>query len=107
MLSSSDGSWEGWWCGAEWPSDEKRDLGGISWHGRTMAAGEDLGRGLPLDPAEQPASQLACSIIPARCNQTRRAMAQALVHLGRALAGGLQTGTGAATPIGCYRAANQ
>lgn len=34
------------WCGAEWPSDAKRDVGGISWDNRTMAAGEGLGRDL-------------------------------------------------------------
>lgn len=49
--------------------DEKSDLGGISWDHRAIAAGEDLSKDLPLDPAESPAS---CSIPPERGDQTRR-----------------------------------
>lgn len=51
----------GWWCGAEWLSYEKIDLGGISWDCRRRAAGEDFGKGLSLVPAEQPDSWLGCS----------------------------------------------
>lgn len=58
-----------WWCGTEWLLDEKSDLGGISWDHRAIAAGEELSKDLPLDPAEPPAS---CSIPPERGDQTRR-----------------------------------
>lgn len=40
MLTGSVTWWGGWWCGAECPSDGKRDVGGVSWDSRMMAAGE-------------------------------------------------------------------
>lgn len=39
MLTGSVTWWGG--CGAERPSDGKRDVGGMSWDSRMMAAGEE------------------------------------------------------------------